>query len=66
MSKVSKIHCTDFNALNAICMSETSEMVFVAFTQHCIQSTDFMSKTSKILCTLYTVAPSPTRREGSL
>ena len=34
-------------------------MVFAAFTQHCMQSTDFMSKMSKILCTLYTVAPRP-------
>ena len=66
MSKVSKIHCTDFNALNAMYVGETSEMVFVAFTQHCMQSTDFMSKTLKILCTLYTVAPHPARREGSL
>ena len=39
-------------------------MVFAAFTQHCMQSTDFMSKTSKILCTLYTVAPP--RQEGRL
>ena len=48
------------------CMLEMLEMVFVAFMQHCMQSTDFMLKTSKILCTLYTVAPRPTRREGSL
>ena len=43
-----------------------SEMVFAAFMQHCMQSTDFMSEMSKILCTLYTVAPCPARREGSL
>ena len=48
-------------------MSEMSKMVFVAFTQHCIQSTDFMLEASEILyCTLYTVAPHPARREGSL
>ena len=42
-------------------------MVFAAFTQHCIQSTDFMSEMSEILyCTLYTVAPRPSRGEGYL
>ena len=63
MSKVSKIHCTDLNALNGI-MSETSEMVFAAFTQHCMQSTestDFMSEMSKILysvlCIQWPLAP---------
>ena len=29
-------------------MSKMSKMVFVAFMQHCMQSTDFMSKTLKI------------------
>ena len=42
-------------------------MVFVAFTQHCIQSIDFMSEMSEILYyTLYTVAPSPSWGEGYL
>ena len=45
-------------------MSEMSEMVFVAFTQHCIQSTDFMSEI--LYCTLYTVAPRPSKGEGYL
>ena len=31
-------------------MSEMSEMVFAAFMQHCMQSTDFMLEMSKILC----------------
>ena len=49
-----------------LCMSKTSKMVFAAFRQHCMQSTDFMSKTSKILCT-YSVysGPSP-HQEGRL
>ena len=48
-------------------MSETLEMVFVVFTQHCIQSTDFMLEMLEILyCTLYTVAPHPSRGEGYL
>ena len=34
-------------------MLEMSKMVFVAFMQHCIQSTDFMSETSEILCSVY-------------
>ena len=39
-------------------MSETLEMVFAAFMQHCIQSTDFMSEMLEILYyTLYTVTP---------
>ena len=65
MSKVSKIHCTDFNALNALYVGDIRDGVF-GFTQHCMQSTDFMSKMSKILCTLYTAVPHPARRQGSL
>ena len=38
-------------------MSETSEMVFAAFTQHCMQSTDIMSEMSKILCIQWPLAP---------
>ena len=34
-----------------------SEMVFAAFTQHCMQSTDFMSEMSKILCIQWPLAP---------
>ena len=45
-------------------MSEMSEMVFAAFMQHCIQSTDFMLEI--LYCTLYTVAPRPSRGEGYL
>ena len=34
-------------------MSEMLKMVFVAFTQHCIQSTDFMSEMLEILYSVY-------------
>ena len=40
-----------------LCMSETSKMVFVAFMQHCIQSTVTHLthvKDAKYYCTLYT------------
>ena len=63
MSKVLKIHCTDFNASNAMYVGDIGDGV-CSFYAHCMQSTDFMSKTSKILCTLYTVAPCHARREG--
>ena len=39
-------------------MSEMSKMMFVAFMQHCIQSTDFMSEMSEILYSVYS-GPSP-------
>ena len=38
-------------------MSEMSEMVFAAFTQHCMQSTDIMSEMSKILCIQWPLIP---------
>ena len=41
-------------------MSETSKMVFAAFTQHCIQSINFMSEMSEILyllCIQWPLAP---------
>ena len=38
-------------------MSEMSEMVFVAFTQHCMQSTDIMSEMLKILCIQWPLTP---------
>ena len=45
-----------------VCMSETSKMVFAAFTQHCMQSTDSCRR-----CRRYSVysGPSP-RQEGRL
>ena len=46
-------------------MSEMSKMVFVAFKQHCIQSTDFMSETSEILYSVYS-GPSPCQEERLL
>ena len=46
-------------------MSEMSKMVFVAFTQHCIQSTDFMLETSEILYSVYS-GPLPHQEERLL
>ena len=47
-------------------MSEVSKVVFVAFTQHCIQSTVTHVRGVKGYCTLYTVAFHPARRKGYL
>ena len=46
-------------------MSEVSKVVFVAFTQHCIQSTVTHVRGVKGYCTLYTVASHPCQ-EGRL
>ena len=40
-----------------LCMLKTSKMVFAAFMQHCKQSTDLMSKVSKILWIQWPLAP---------
>ena len=64
MSKVSKIHCTDFNGLNAMYVKDIGDGV-CSFYATLYAEYRFMSKMSKIL-TLYTVAPRPARREGSL
>ena len=44
-------------------MSETSEMVFAAFMQH---FAEYRYHVRDVEDTLYTVAPRPARREGSL
>ena len=44
--------------IKRLCMSEVSKVVFVAFTQHCIQSTVTHVRGVKG-CTLYTVASHP-------
>ena len=57
-----------------LCMSKTSKMVFVAFMQHCIQSTVTHLthvedvKDAKYYCTLYTVYTglSPIQGKGYL
>ena len=46
-------------------MSEMLKMVFAAFMQHCIQSTDFMSEMSEILYSIYS-GPLPLQGEGYL
>ena len=55
--KVSKIHCIDFNALNTMYVGDMWEMVFAAFTQHCMQSTDSCRRCRKILCIQWPLAP---------
>ena len=62
MSKVSKIHCTDFNGLNAMYVGDIGDGVCGFYTTLYAEYR-FMLKMSKIL---YTVAPCPARREGSL
>ena len=47
-------------------MSEVSKVVFVAFTQHCIQSTVTHVGGVEGYCTLYTVASCPCQEEGYL
>ena len=64
MLKVSKIHCTDFNGLNAMYVEDVGDGVY-GFYATLYAEYRFMSKMLKIL-TLYTVAPHPARREGSL
>ena len=50
--------------IKSLCMSEVSKVVFVAFTQHCIQST--VTHVGGVEgCTLYTVASRPCQ-EGRL
>ena len=61
MSKVSKIHCTDFNGLNAMYVEDVGDGV-CGFYATLYAEYRFMSK----ILTLYTVAPRPARREGSL
>ena len=63
MSKVSKIHCIDFNGLNAMYVGDIGDGVcgFYANTVCRVQI-----HVEDVEDTLYTVAPHPTRREGSL
>ena len=67
MSKVSKIHCTDFNALNCIFVGDVGDGVcgFYA-TLYAEYRFHVGDVEDTVLCTLYTVAPRPTRREGLL
>ena len=64
MSKVSKIHCTDFNALNCIFVGDgVCGFYATLYAEYRIHVGDVEDT---VLCTLYTVAPHPARREGSL
>ena len=59
VSKVLKIHCTDFNALNAMYVRDVRDGV-CGFYATLYAEYRFMSKMSEILC-----GPSP-RQEGRL
>ena len=64
MSKVSKIHCTDFNALNCIFVRDgVCGFYATLYAEYRFHVRDVKDT---VLCTLYIVAPHPTRREGSL
>ena len=59
-------HCTVIPIKDQkLCMSEVSKVVFVAFTQHSIQSTVTHVRGVEGYCTLYTVASHPCQ-EGRL
>ena len=67
MSMVSKIHCTDFNALNCIFVGDVGDGVcgFYA-TLYAEYRFHVRDVKDTVICTLYTVAPRPAQREGSL
>ena len=60
MSKVSKIHCTDFNALNAMYVGDSVCGFYATLYA------EYRYDAGDVEDTLYTVAPRPARREGSL
>ena len=65
-------HCTVLPIKDQrLCMSEVAKVVFVAFTQQCIHSnlthvTQVRGVKGLKYCTLYTLAPRSSRREGYL
>ena len=61
MLKVSKIHCTDFNALNAIYVRDIRDGVCGFYA---ILYAEYRFYVGDVKDTLYTMAPHPTRREG--
>ena len=63
MSKVSKIHCTAFNALNAMYVGHIGEIV-CGF--NATLYAEYRYHVGDVEDTLYTVAPCPARREDSL
>ena len=63
MSKVSKIHCTDFNALHAVYVRDIGEGVCSFYAT---LYAEYRYHVGDVEDTLYTVAPCPARREGLL
>ena len=60
MSKVSKIYCTDLNALNAVYVGDGVCSFYATLYA------EYRFHVGDVEDTLYTVAPHPTRREGLL
>ena len=63
MLKVSKIHCTDFIALNAMYVGDVRDGVCSFYAT---LYAEYRYHVGYVKDTLYTVAPCPARREGSL
>ena len=63
MSKVSKIYCTDLNALNAIYVKDVRDGVCGFYAT---LYAEYRFHVGDVEDTLYTVASRPARREGSL
>ena len=63
MLKVSKIHCTYFNALNGMYVRDVGDGVCGFYTT---LYAEYRFHVGDVKDTLYTVAPRPIRREGSL
>ena len=67
MLKVSKIYCTDFNAVNAMYVGDIGDGVCSFYaTLYAEYRFHVGDVEDTVLSTLYTVAPRPTRTEGSL
>ena len=60
MSKVLKIHCTDFNALNGIFVGDVGDGVCSFYAT---LYAEYRFHVGDVEDTLYTVAPHPARRE---
>ena len=63
VSKVSKIHCTDFNALNAMYVRDVRDGVCSFYAT---LYAEYRYHVGDVEDTLYTVALRPARREGLL
>ena len=59
------MYCTDFNALNAMYVGDFGDGVWGFYaTLYAEYRSNVGDVKDTVLCTLYTVAPHPARREG--